>query len=145
MAIINTGDLRAGGAGAGRGAAWGFLRNQGSLTVLDFFIVYGLGTQSYSVPVKPQNTAVQCTLGRAGEVVLEEGRPERHCPLPPFTTSDQNPAVPQTGGLLYALALVAPGLQGLRSVSVPIYLWQLHLPSPSGFSLDNLSFLSDYS
>lgn len=120
-----------------------FLRNQGSLTVLDFFIVYGLGTQSYLVPVKPQNTAVQCILGRAGEVVLEEGCPERRCPLPPFTNSDQSPAVPQTGGLLYTLALVAPGLQELPSVSVP--LWQLHLPSPFGFSLDNLLFLSDYS
>lgn len=75
--------------------------------------------------------------GIGGELLREA------LPIASLTSSDQSPAVPQTGGLLYILALVAPGLQGLPAVSVP--LWQLHLPSPSGFSLDNLLFLSDYS
>ena len=42
------------GTGADRGSGWGFRKNQGGLTILDFPIVCGLGIQSHLVPVNPQ-------------------------------------------------------------------------------------------
>lgn len=95
----------AGGTEAGRRANWGFLRNQGGLAVLDFPIVCGLGTQSHQV--------------RAGEVVLEEGCPERHYPSPPPPVRPAALSTPRRMASVHT-CLVAPGLQGLHSMSAPV-------------------------